>query len=137
MTDLERRIYDSISEIPANNPMVMSVYNDTLRSLLSDELLREIAKRAASIAEQNVTIGVGDGRGNLFVHGSYDSIKAVQAIIDERDQLRTKKRPIAWRVKVKGNWIYLEREEVAYHMSKYYDGEMQGLFVREEHERHS
>lgn len=34
------------------------------------------------------TMGVGDGTGNLFVHGDYDSIKAAQRIVLERDRLR-------------------------------------------------
>jgi hypothetical protein len=33
-------------------------------------------------------LGVGSGDGKLFVHGDYDSIKAAQAIILERDALR-------------------------------------------------
>lgn len=33
-------------------------------------------------------LGVGDGSGQLFVHGDYNSIKAAQAIVEERDQLR-------------------------------------------------
>jgi hypothetical protein len=34
------------------------------------------------------TMGVGSGEGSLFVHGDYDSIKAAQAIVIERDQLK-------------------------------------------------
>lgn len=36
---------------------------------------------AARNAKRNCTIGVGDGTGKLFVHGDYESIKAVQNII--------------------------------------------------------
>lgn len=39
-------------------------------------------------APGNTGMGVGDGSGRLFVHGDYDSIKAMQAIILERDALR-------------------------------------------------
>lgn len=35
-----------------------------------------------------MTLGVGDGSGSLFVHGDYDSIKAVQCLIDENERLR-------------------------------------------------
>jgi hypothetical protein len=38
----------------------------------------------------NCTLGVGNGDGKLFVHGDYESIKACQAIIIERDELRRK-----------------------------------------------
>jgi len=39
-------------------------------------------------AGERLTMGVGDGSGKLFVHGDYDSIKAAQAIVLERDRLR-------------------------------------------------
>jgi len=32
-------------------------------------------------SSDEVTIGVGDGRGNLFVHGSFESIEAVKRLI--------------------------------------------------------
>lgn len=34
------------------------------------------------------TLGVGDGTGSLFVHGSYEAIKRVQEIIFENERLR-------------------------------------------------
>lgn len=36
---------------------------------------------------EQCSIGVGDGSGNLFVHGSYDSVKAVQRIILRNEEL--------------------------------------------------
>ena len=33
-------------------------------------------------------MGVGDGSGNLFVHGDYDSIKAAQAIVFRMERLK-------------------------------------------------
>ncbi len=39
------------------------------------------------MSEYEMSIGVGDGSGQLFVHGNYDSIKAVQRIILENSQL--------------------------------------------------
>lgn len=52
----------------------------------------EIAKRDARIVEleskTSTAMGVGCGSGNLFVYGDYDSIKAAQKIVIERDQLR-------------------------------------------------
>jgi hypothetical protein len=37
--------------------------------------------------DRELTLGVGDGSGQLFVHGSYDAIKRTQQIIFEREQL--------------------------------------------------
>jgi hypothetical protein len=37
--------------------------------------------------DRELTLGVGDGSGNLFVYGSYDAIKRTQQIIFEREQL--------------------------------------------------
>lgn len=46
----------------------------------------------AQIAELDektrTAMGVGSGSGNIFVYGNYDSIKAAQKIVIERDQLR-------------------------------------------------
>lgn len=41
------------------------------------------------------TLGVGDGSGRLFVHGDYDSIKATQKIIIERDALKGEQAAVA------------------------------------------
>jgi len=57
-----------------------------LRLLATARALR--AERDGLRAEHAVTMGVGTGDGNLFVHGTYESIKAAQAMIDERDMLR-------------------------------------------------
>lgn len=40
--------------------------------------------------DNSCTLGVGEGSGRLFVHGDYDSIKATQKIILERDALKAK-----------------------------------------------
>lgn len=39
------------------------------------------ARAEQAEAKPGMTLGVGDGSGQLFVHGDYDSIKAAQAII--------------------------------------------------------
>lgn len=36
----------------------------------------------------SMSLGVGDGTGNLFVHGDYDSIKRMQVLIFEFEKLR-------------------------------------------------
>ena len=60
-------------------------YEDYDRAMARvDELKQEIERLASKTA---VTMGVGNGAGQLFVHGDYDSIKAAQEIILERDKL--------------------------------------------------
>jgi len=39
-------------------------------------------------ADTNYTVGVGDGYSRLFFHSEHDSIKAVQRIALEREELR-------------------------------------------------
>lgn len=43
------------------------------------------------MSSESCTIGVGDGTGSLFVHGSYEAVKRVQEIIFENEHLRTSK----------------------------------------------
>lgn len=70
---------------------------------LTDELVRApstkdysyLSKRFDEVREERddlqsklgMSMGIGTGSGNLFVHGSYDSIKAAQAQVLERMQL--------------------------------------------------
>lgn len=42
----------------------------------------------ALLDKTSMSLGVGDGTGNLFVYGDYDSIKRVQALIFECEKLR-------------------------------------------------
>lgn len=42
----------------------------------------------SAAAKPEATIGVGDGPGQLFVHGSHEAVKRVQAVILEAEQLR-------------------------------------------------
>lgn len=46
------------------------------------------ARIAELEAKTRTAVGVGSGSGNLFVYGDYESIKAAQKIVIERDQLR-------------------------------------------------
>ena len=56
------------------------------------DLLRQIKQRDKRIDEleekTSMTCGVGSGNGNLLVHGDYDSIKSVQALVFENERLR-------------------------------------------------
>ena len=58
-------------------------YECALREI---EALRKEVERLKSMPA--VTMGVGSGDGNLFVHGDCESIKAAQAIVLERGALR-------------------------------------------------
>lgn len=40
--------------------------------------------------EHGVSMGVGDGSGRLFIFGDYESIKATQRIVLDRDELKRK-----------------------------------------------
>lgn len=42
-------------------------------------LLEALRKANATLDERSISMGVGNGGGNLFVYGNYDSIKAAQA----------------------------------------------------------
>lgn len=55
---------------------------------LRDECDALRAECDALRAKTSMSIGVGDGTGSLFVHGDYDSIKRVQALIFECEKLR-------------------------------------------------
>ena len=54
----------------------------------------EISKLRAKVerlqAMTAITAGVGDGDGNLFVHGNYGSIKRVQAMVFDGEALRSR-----------------------------------------------
>jgi hypothetical protein len=56
------------------------------------ELLARIEAALARTGDE-CTIGVGDGSGNLFVHGSYESIKALQALLLTR---KVEAEPVAY-----------------------------------------
>lgn len=56
---------------------------------LTKELDAVRAERDELELKTGVCMGVGTGAGNLFVYGDYESIKAAQAIVLERDQLRS------------------------------------------------
>jgi len=55
---------------------------------MRDDIAAAIRARGPGVVGERLTMGVGDGSGKLFVHGDYDSIKAAQAIVLERDRLR-------------------------------------------------
>ena len=61
-------------------------YECALREI---EALRAEVERLKSMTA--VTMGVGSGDGNLFVHGDCESIKAAQAIVLERGALRAER----------------------------------------------
>ena len=59
------------------------------KEMVSRVYLNSLLDRVHELEEKtSVTCGVGSGNGNLFVHGDYDSIKAVQALVFENERLR-------------------------------------------------
>lgn len=57
---------------------------DSPRPAELDKLQAEVERLRSMTA---VTVGVGRGDGNLFVHGDHDSIKAVQALVFRAEQV--------------------------------------------------
>lgn len=58
---------------------------------LAGELVElQMTFNALQKKDNSCTLGVGEGSGRLFVHGDYESIKATQKIILERDALKAK-----------------------------------------------
>lgn len=51
------------------------------------------------------SLGVGDGRGQKFVYGDYDSIKAMQSIIFERDAALRRILPLLRRIEEVGGEV--------------------------------
>lgn len=66
------------------------LYSQEYVSALLAELEAKDKRIAELEAKTAMTMGVGSGNGNLFVHGDYDSIKAAQAIVLENESLRAK-----------------------------------------------
>ncbi|BEL80111.1 hypothetical protein SM12BL3_14180 [Serratia marcescens] len=68
----------------------MKFYSQEYVSALLADLEAKDKRIAELEAKTAMTMGVGSGNGNLFVHGDYDSIKAAQAIVLENESLRAK-----------------------------------------------
>ncbi|WP_312427427.1 hypothetical protein [Serratia sp. (in: enterobacteria)] len=74
---------------PDNESIMMAI--DDLKATQMTGPLKDVLKRNIELeAKTAMTMGVGSGNGNLFVHGDYDSIKAAQAIVLENQSLRAK-----------------------------------------------
>ncbi|MEL5245429.1 hypothetical protein PTR67_10180 [Serratia nevei] len=75
----------------------------TPEALAQEERAENAEQRVAELeAKTAMTMGVGSGNGNLFVHGDYDSIKAAQAIVLENESLRAK---LATPVRLQSPWV--------------------------------
>jgi len=66
-------------------------FDFNLATLMDDMALaiRQLSAQheAANVVDTSCTLGVGDGSGQLFVHGSYEAIKACQALIGWREHI--------------------------------------------------
>ena len=61
---------------------------DYARACVAHATAAKDAEIEALRARTAVTLGVGTGDGRLFIHGDYESVKAAQAIVLQRDALR-------------------------------------------------
>lgn len=83
--------------------------------MLLDKLIKA-ASEAESLREKTaLQMGVGDGTGNLFVYGDYESIKAAQRGIDEKHELRRENARLREVLKWYGertNYTTMERKSI-------------------------
>lgn len=70
-----------------NSQHAMDVMSITSKHAAEMSTLVAEIKRMRGTLDLPCSMGVGDGSGQLFVHGDYESIKAAQAIVFERDAL--------------------------------------------------
>lgn len=88
-----------------NKPEVFEVYRTRQGTLEDMVLLADYEALQAEFeslrTKTSMSLGVGDGTGNLFVYGDYDSIKRVQALIFEFEKLRKASSELA-------NWCFHE-----------------------------
>lgn len=61
---------------------------DTVKYVRGDAYEALQAECDALRAKTSISLGVGDGTGNHFIHGNYESIKRAQALIFECGKLR-------------------------------------------------
>lgn len=55
-----------------------------------NRIIEEVARKAADVNKEWVTLGVGSGDGNKFVHGDHESINRVREIIFEWEKYKRK-----------------------------------------------
>lgn len=95
---LRVRVGEMAAEIERLNGVIAErVQGDLIQGNCYEAGLWSMRNAEAMIEDGNVIngeslratciMGVGDGSGNLFVHGDYDSIKAAQRITDDRSRL--------------------------------------------------
>lgn len=85
-----RNFWAVMADSTAGQNGVEPFYSQEYVSALLAELEAKDKRIAELEAKTAMTMGVGSGNGNLFVHGDYDSIKAAQAIVFENESLRAK-----------------------------------------------
>jgi hypothetical protein len=71
-----------------NHENVMKCNQCYAMDRLSEHLDQEAKREQGVAVGGEYAVGVGDGSGNLWVYGNYESAKAAQAIIFERDAIR-------------------------------------------------
>ena len=84
--DLLKLIGDTINDLIGK----LEVVSKSEWKLAGELVELQMTFNALQKKDNSCTLGVGEGSGRLFVHGDYDSIKATQKIILERDALKAK-----------------------------------------------
>lgn len=88
--------------------------------------------------------GTNEGRIDAYIVSSGEFFWGdhPQTIASQRVQMVTpvenvtvRKRPVAFRVKTPGGWVFLQSEEAAAAETEIYNSEYQGLYVREPEEK--
>lgn len=87
----------------------------------------EIESLRAQLSDKNVSMGVGDGSGSLFVYGNYESIKATQSKIFELEAARKHIAELEAQLKAAR-----EQKPVAYRYKFEINGELQDGFKYKE-----
>lgn len=63
----------------SENDFKAALAKASLGCATTQALLEALRKTSDTLNERSISIGVGNGGGNLFVYGNYESIKAAQA----------------------------------------------------------
>jgi len=87
------------------------------------------------VQQNNCKMGVGNGHGNLFVHGDYESIKAAQAIVLERDSIKEENKELTERLRCACEKIEKLNADIAELRMQYISDFGQEQYNDENHER--
>jgi hypothetical protein len=79
--------FERLAKDPENNMFSNAIEVGRLIEETEDRVAAEYQERIRQLeAKTQMALGVGDGSGQLFVHGDYESIKATQKIIFDSEE---------------------------------------------------